>query len=162
MLFELRYCAEWPRLVSNSNWTVTTLHTETHPASRHADLSTTTMCVLSYRSFSVCKGIPGTFWLPYVLVHAGFSLADSSTLKMEAIRSSVMSVHTGTWRCQNPENGFILSHCCENLKSYIVFSFLFTSNVCPFPVKYHYLPLACLEFSSFHPSPRISMVHLHW
>jgi hypothetical protein len=50
--------------------------------------------------------------------HAGSSLADFSTLKMEAILSSETSVHTrSTWR-HIPEDG-IFSHRRENLKSYI-------------------------------------------
>jgi hypothetical protein len=51
-------------------------------------------------------------------VHAGSSLADFSTLKMEAIRSSETSVHTRSTRRHIPENGILHSHCRENLKSY--------------------------------------------
>jgi hypothetical protein len=40
-----------------------------------------------------------------LLAHAGSSLADSSTLKMEAIRSSETSIHTKTTRSHIPENG---------------------------------------------------------
>jgi hypothetical protein len=40
--------------------------------------------------------------------HAGFSLADFSTLKMEAIRSSETSVHTISTRRHIPENGVLL------------------------------------------------------
>jgi hypothetical protein len=52
--------------------------------------------------------------------HAGSSLTDFSTLKMEAICSSKTSVHfTGsTWR-HIPDDGILHSHRCENLKSYI-------------------------------------------
>jgi hypothetical protein len=50
--------------------------------------------------------------------HAGSSLEDFSTLKMEAIRSSKMSVHTRSARRHIPEDG-IHSHRRENLKSYI-------------------------------------------
>jgi hypothetical protein len=52
-------------------------------------------------------------------LHAGSSLGDSSTLKMEIIRSSETSVHTGSPRYHNPENGFLRSQRRENLKSYI-------------------------------------------
>jgi hypothetical protein len=52
--------------------------------------------------------------------HAGSSLADFSTLKMEAIRSSETSVHTRTKWCHIPENGILHSHRRENLKSYIL------------------------------------------
>jgi hypothetical protein len=43
--------------------------------------------------------------------HGGFSLADFSTLKMEAIRSSEMSVHTRSTRRHIPEDGILLSSC---------------------------------------------------
>jgi hypothetical protein len=49
--------------------------------------------------------------------HAGSSLADFSTLKMEAIRSSEMSVHTRSTRRHIPEEGILHSHRRENLKS---------------------------------------------
>jgi hypothetical protein len=52
--------------------------------------------------------------------HAGSSLADFSTLKMEAIKSSETSVQSTTsTRRHTPENGILHSHRCENLKSYI-------------------------------------------
>jgi hypothetical protein len=50
--------------------------------------------------------------------HAGSSLADFSTLKMEAIRSSETSVHTRSIRRHIPEDGILHSHRRENLKSY--------------------------------------------
>jgi hypothetical protein len=49
--------------------------------------------------------------------HAGFSLADFSTLKMKAIRSSETSVHTRSTRRYIPENGTLHSHRRGNLKS---------------------------------------------
>jgi hypothetical protein len=55
-----------------------------------------------------------------VAVHAASSLVDFSTLKMEAIHSSEMSVRTRTTRYHIPENGILNSHRCENLKSYRV------------------------------------------
>jgi hypothetical protein len=52
--------------------------------------------------------------------HAGSSLADISTLKMEAIRSIETSVHfTGSTRRHIPEDGILHSHRYENLKSYM-------------------------------------------
>jgi hypothetical protein len=52
--------------------------------------------------------------------HAGSSLADFSTLKMEAIRSSETSVHsTGSTRRHITEYRIFHSHRCGNLKSYI-------------------------------------------
>jgi hypothetical protein len=56
-------------------------------------------------------------WL--LTAHAGSSLADFSTMKMEVIRSSESSVHTRSTRCHIPEDGTLPSHCRENLKSYI-------------------------------------------
>jgi hypothetical protein len=52
--------------------------------------------------------------------HADSSLADISTLKMEAIRSSKTSVDTRSTQLHIPENGILHSHLCENLKSSIV------------------------------------------
>jgi hypothetical protein len=51
---------------------------------------------------------------------ASSSLAEFSTLKMEAIRSSEMSVHISSTRHHIPEDGILHSHRCENLKSYMV------------------------------------------
>jgi hypothetical protein len=51
--------------------------------------------------------------------HAGSSLADFSTLKMEAIRSTETSVHTRSTRRHIPEDGILHSHRCENFKFYI-------------------------------------------
>jgi hypothetical protein len=51
--------------------------------------------------------------------HAGSSLADFYTLKMEAIRSSETSVHTRSTRRHIPEDGILHSHRRENLKSYV-------------------------------------------
>jgi hypothetical protein len=42
--------------------------------------------------------------------HAGSSLADFSTLKMEAIRSSETSVHTRSTRRHIPEGGILHIH----------------------------------------------------
>jgi hypothetical protein len=50
--------------------------------------------------------------------HAGFSLEDFSTLKMERIRSSETSVHTRSTWCYIPEDGILHSHGHENLKNY--------------------------------------------
>jgi hypothetical protein len=42
-----------------------------------------------------------------LLAHAGSSLADSSTLKMEAMRFSETSAHTKLYDATNPENGIL-------------------------------------------------------
>jgi hypothetical protein len=52
--------------------------------------------------------------------HAGSSLADFSTRKMEAIRSSETLAHTRYTRRHIPEDGILHSHRCENIKSYIL------------------------------------------
>jgi hypothetical protein len=44
-------------------------------------------------------------------------LADFSTLKMEVIRSSEMSVPLRFTRCHIPEDSILHCHRCENLKS---------------------------------------------
>jgi hypothetical protein len=49
--------------------------------------------------------------------HTGSSLADFSTPKMEAIRSSETSVHTRSTRRHIPEDGILHSHRRDNLKS---------------------------------------------
>jgi hypothetical protein len=46
------------------------------------------------------------------------SLANFSTLKMEAIRSFETSIHTRSTRRHIPEDGILYSHRRENLKSY--------------------------------------------
>jgi hypothetical protein len=56
--------------------------------------------------------------------HAGSSLADFTTLKMEAIPSSEMSVHTRSTRRHIPEDGILHSHRRENPKSYTYVKFL--------------------------------------
>jgi hypothetical protein len=50
--------------------------------------------------------------------HAGSSLADFSTLKMEAIRSSETLANTRSTQCHIPEDDILHSHRCESLKSY--------------------------------------------
>jgi hypothetical protein len=58
-----------------------------------------------------CKTIKvlknAVFWDVAPPAHAGSSLADFSTLKMEAIRSSETSVHTKSSRRQIPEDGIL-------------------------------------------------------
>jgi hypothetical protein len=51
--------------------------------------------------------------------HADSSLADFSTLKMEAILSSETSIYTISTRRHTPEDGILHSYRRENLKSYI-------------------------------------------
>jgi hypothetical protein len=51
--------------------------------------------------------------------HAGSSLADFSTLKMEAICSSESSIHTRSTQRHIPDDGILHSHRSENLKSYL-------------------------------------------
>jgi hypothetical protein len=53
---------------------------------------------------------------------AGSSLANFSTLKMKAIRSSESSVHTRSTPRHIPEDAILHSHRCENLKSYNLYS----------------------------------------
>jgi hypothetical protein len=60
--------------------------------------------------------------------HAGSSLADFSTLKMEAMRFSGTSVHTRSTRRHIPENDILHSHRRENLKSYKIHLVLLTNS----------------------------------
>jgi hypothetical protein len=64
--------------------------------------------------------------------HAGFSLADFSTLKMEAILSSETLVHTRCTRRHIPEDGILHSHRRENLRSYMLSSGLCDLRNCVF------------------------------
>jgi hypothetical protein len=51
--------------------------------------------------------------------HAGSSLQEFYTMKMDAILYSETSVHfTGSTWSNIPEDGILHSHRCENLKSY--------------------------------------------
>jgi hypothetical protein len=51
---------------------------------------------------------------------AADSLADFSTLKMEAIRSSETSVHARCIQRYITEDGILHNHRCKNLKSYMI------------------------------------------
>jgi hypothetical protein len=50
--------------------------------------------------------------------HTGSSVADFSSLKMEATRSSETSVHARSTQRHSPEDDILHSHRCESLKSY--------------------------------------------
>jgi hypothetical protein len=67
-------------------------------------------------SWSWCT--PNKTLLLQLPAHAGSSLADFYTLKMETIRSSETSVHTRSTRRHIQEDGILRGHRCENLKSY--------------------------------------------
>jgi hypothetical protein len=68
-------------------------------------------CRLSHQSKTCRLQLPA---------HAGSSLANFSTLKIEVILSSETSVHTRSKRRHIPEDGILHSHRRENLKSYNV------------------------------------------
>jgi hypothetical protein len=81
-------------------------------------------------------------WPP---AHAGSSIADFSTLKMEAIWSFETSVQstTSTWR-HTPEDGILHSHRRENLKSYICAG----SRLCGSYVNGHFIPARTKQIKS--------------
>jgi hypothetical protein len=62
--------------------------------------------------------------------HSGSSLTDfllfSSTLKMEAIRSSETSVNTSSTQRHTPEDYFFHSHRRENVKCYVNVYYIYT------------------------------------
>jgi hypothetical protein len=69
------------------------------------------------------RGTSVTMWLQSA--NAGSSLEDFSTLNMEAICSSEMSVDTRSTRRYIPEDGIFHSHRCEYLKSYLFYYLLY-------------------------------------
>jgi hypothetical protein len=77
--------------------------------------------VSSNKEFSFCSLQPPA--------QAGSSLADFSTLKMEAIRSSERSVHTSSTHPHITKDGILHSHRYENLKSYIFIDGLYNNAV---------------------------------
>jgi hypothetical protein len=93
------------------------------------------------------------------LAHAGSSLADFYTLKLEAILSSETSVHTRSTQRHIPEDGILHRHHCENLKSYwaLVFrEYLRTTQISDKQLE----GIFCLTFSGF-GSKRVFVGHLH-
>jgi hypothetical protein len=68
--------------------------------------------------------------------HSGSSLADYSTLKMEAIRSSETSVHTRSTRRHIPEDRILYNYRCNNLKSYTCFSFFHLCSSQPLSLRF--------------------------
>jgi hypothetical protein len=56
--------------------------------------------------------------------HAGSSLEDFSTLKMETMHYSKTSIHTISTQRHIQEDGILHSHRCENLKSYTAWNCL--------------------------------------
>jgi hypothetical protein len=56
---------------------------------------------------------------------AGSPLADFSSLKIEAIRSSETSVNPRSTQCHIPEDDILHRHRCGSLKSYIRTSVLY-------------------------------------
>jgi hypothetical protein len=70
---------------------------------------------------SIYKGVFDWWFSLQPPAHAGSSLANFSTLKMEVIRSSETLVQfTRSTRRHIPEDGILHSHRRENLKSYTV------------------------------------------
>jgi hypothetical protein len=100
----------------------------------HADVSderNTGTLKCKYIEYEECRllGCGAVYILCLQLpTHAGFSRADFSTLKMEAILSSETSVHTISTRRHIPQDGILHSHRRVNLKSYIEYIEKFLSS----------------------------------
>jgi hypothetical protein len=76
--------------------------------------------LISHVTHSPSRPVLGVFdwWLSLQpLIHAGSSLAEFSTLKVEGIHSSETSVQTRSTRRHIHEDVILHSHRCENLKS---------------------------------------------
>jgi hypothetical protein len=73
--------------------------------------------VVGFEVFTAVTMKNAVFW-GVVAAHAGSSLADFSTLKMDAIRSSQTSVQSSTsTRRHTPEDGILLGNVvCSNEK----------------------------------------------
>jgi hypothetical protein len=72
---------------------------------------------------TLTSGCVFDWWLSVQpLSNSGSSLADFSTLKIEAICSSEKSVYTRPTRRHIPEDGILHSRRCEHLKSYMTYS----------------------------------------
>jgi hypothetical protein len=90
--------------------------------------------------FCVNRRFGGMYCSLHPRAHAGSSLVDFSTLKMQAICSSETSVHTSSTRRHIPQDSILHSHCCENLKSYIVYIYIFYNFTnCRFHILQHQL-----------------------
>jgi hypothetical protein len=69
----------------------------------------------------------GTYRLNF---HAGSSLADFSTLKMEAIRSSERSVHTRSTRHHIPEDGILQMNNLFNVIHTVISYSMRSTRIC--------------------------------
>jgi hypothetical protein len=73
---------------------------------------------LKHEPSSLARTLESWVQIP-LKAHAGSTLADFSTLKMEAIRSSETSVNPRSTQRYIPEDNILHSHRCESLRSYI-------------------------------------------
>jgi hypothetical protein len=86
--------------------------------------------------------------------HAGSSLADFSTLKIEAIHSSETSVHIRSTQRHIPEDDILHSNLCETLRSYV--SKINFIDFCPTPVS-----TGLFRFHSTECNGRSTPTHLY-
>jgi hypothetical protein len=100
----------------------------------------------------------GVFWDVQPPAHAGSSLADFSTQKMEAIRSSETWVHTRSTRRHIPEDGILHSHRRENLKFYIFKSIFFWKILYESKENVRFPSLFIFELFPSEASPSLSIL----
>jgi hypothetical protein len=109
-------------------------------------------------------------WLQ--LVPRSWIFLFSSTLKMEAIRSSETSVYTISTRRHIPEDSILHSYCRENLKSYnfknvcihaVFHSYLKNAYILTFFIYLitKFIPKTLIPYASFYYYCRISAIKSH-
>jgi hypothetical protein len=93
------------------------------------------MLILCEPTFQLLTLVPSSlFFFGQPRAHAGSSLADFYTLKMEAIRPSETSVHTRSIRRHIPEDAILVSNTI--LKFYLVEDFRSFRDIIRIPANF--------------------------